>query len=117
MAQKQLLIIFQQPPIGTIYYAEGLRLAMGVATMSKEEHTVEIVYNGDGAYFALQSVDRIGAAPFISALLRAGCVLKVDEESLASRHISHDSVATDIEIINHSKVKELIKHADFGLNF
>ena len=117
MAQKQLLVLFQHPPIGTIYYAEGLRLAMGVATMSKEEHTVEVVYRGDGAYFALQSVDRISAAPFISALLRAGCVLKVEEESLASRHISHDSVATDIEIINPRKVKELIKQSDFVLDF
>lgn len=117
MAQKQLLILFQHPPIGTIYYAEGLRLAMGVATMGKEEHTVEIVYRDDGAYFALQAVDRIGAAPFISALLRAGCVLKVENESLASRNISHDSVATDIEIINHQKVKDLVKQADFILSF
>ena len=117
MAQKQLLVLFQHPPIGTIHYAEGLRLAMGVATMGKEEHTVEIVYRGDGAYFALQSVDRIGAAPFISALLRAGCVLKVENESLSSRHISHDSVATDIEIINHQKVKELINQSDFVLDF
>lgn len=117
MAQKQLLILFQHPPIGTIHYAEGLRLAMGVATMGKEEHNVDIVYRGDGAYFALQPVDRIGAAPFISALLRAGCVLRVEEESLTSRHISHDSVATDIEIINHQRVRELIKQADFILSF
>lgn len=117
MAQKQLLILFQHPPIGTIYYAEGLRLAMGVATMGKEEHSVDVVYRGDGAYFALQSVDRIGAAPFISALLRAGCVLKVEEESLSSRHISHDQVATDMEIINHQKVTELIKQSDFVLDF
>ncbi len=112
-----MMILFQHPPIGTIYYAEGLRLAMGVATMSKEEHSVEIVYRGEGAYFALQSVDRISAAPFISALLRAGCVLKVEEESLARHHISHDSVATDIEIINHQKVKELINQSDFVLDF
>ena len=90
---------------------------MGVATMSKEEHTVEVVYRGDGAYFALQSVDRISAASFISALLRAGCVLKVEEESLASRHIGHDLVASDIEIINHRKVMELIKQSDFVLDF
>lgn len=117
MAQKQVLIFFHSPPFGTTHYAEGLRLAMGVATMGKEEHLVEVVYQGDGVYFALQGVDRGVATPFLSTLLRSGCVPKVEEESLVSRTINRDEVATDMEIISHRQVIELINQADFILDF
>lgn len=117
MARKQVLMLFSHYPLGTIHYAEGLRLAMGVSTMGKEEHVVEIVYTGDGVNFALQGVDRAGAAPFLSTLLRAGCVPSVEQESLTSRDIRSDAVATDMEIVGRQQVRELIQQSDFILDF
>lgn len=117
MAKKQVLMLFSHYPIGTIHYAEGLRLAMGVSTMGKEEHVVEIVYTGDGVNFALQGVDRAGAAPFLSTLLRAGCVPRVEQESLSSRNIRRDEVATDMEIVGRQQVKALMNQSDFVLDF
>lgn len=110
-------MLFQRPPFGTIHYAEGLRLAMGLATLGKEEHGVEIVYRGDGVYFALQGVDRAVAAPFLSTLLRGGCVPKVEEESLLSRGIGRAEVATDMEVISQRQVTELLQQSHFILSF
>ena len=117
MAKKQVLMLFSHNPIGTIHYAEGLRLAMGVSTMAKDEHVVEIAYIGDGVNFALQGVDRAGAIPFLSTLLRVGCVPKVEAESLASRNIRRDEVATDMEIVNRRQVREIMQQSDFILDF
>ncbi|MBI4288516.1 MAG: hypothetical protein HY671_08830, partial [Chloroflexi bacterium] len=64
-----------------------------------------------------QGVDRAGAAPFLSTLLRTGCVPKVEAESLAARGIKRDEVATDMEIVGREQVKELVRHSDFVVDF
>ncbi len=116
MGQKHVLITFNHAPYGTIYYTEGLRAAVGV-TSGIDEHTVDVVYLGDGVYFALKGVDRKDTAKYLGTLAAAGYKLRAVEESLTARGISKADLADDIEVIPRSRLLELIGKADATMDF
>ena len=57
MAQRHIVFTINRPPVGSVYFAEGLRATVG-ATAGTDEHTVDVLYLGDGVYFTLKGVDR-----------------------------------------------------------
>lgn len=116
MAQKHVVVFFNRAPYGSIFYTEGLRAAVGVIA-GLDEHTIVMVYLGDGAYFALKGVDRSDTAKYIGTLTAFGYRLKVERESLEARGISEDEVASDIEIIPRSEVLALVNKADVTIGF
>jgi tRNA 2-thiouridine synthesizing protein C len=116
MAQKHVLFTLNHAPYGSIWYTEGLRAVVGV-TSGIDEHTVDVLYLGDGAYFALKGVDRADSAKYLGTLAKQDYHLKVERESLAKRGISDGDVAEDVEIIPRSRVLELILLADATIDF
>src|ERR1035437_1779181 len=116
MAQKHVLFTFNHAPYGTIWYNEGLRAVVGV-TSGIDEHTVDIVYLGDGVYFTLKGVDRADSAKYLNTLVKLDYPLRVERESLAERGIGEAEVAEDIQIIPRSKVLELVQQADLTIDF
>lgn len=116
MAQKHVLFTLNHAPYGSIWYTEGLRAVVGV-TSGFEEHTVDVVYLGDGAYFALKNVERTDSARYLGTLAKLDYRLKVERESLAARGIAEQEVAEDIEIVPRTAVLELVKKADVTVDF
>lgn len=116
MAQKHVLFTLNHAPYGSIWYTEGLRAVVGV-TSGFDEHTVDVVYLGDGAYFALKGVERTDSAKYLGTIAKLGYRLRVEQESLAARGISEAEVAEDIEIIPRSQVAELVQKADVTIDF
>lgn len=116
MAQKHVLFTLNHAPYGSIWYTEGLRAVVGV-TSGLDEHTVDVVYLGDGAYFALKGVERTDSAKYLGTLAKLGYRLKVERESLAARGIREEEVAEDVEIIPRSQVLELVQRADVTIDF
>lgn len=116
MAQRHIVFTINRPPVGSVHFAEGLRATVG-ATAGTDEHTVDVLYLGDGVYFALKGVDRIDTAKYIETLTAAGRKLKVEQESLDERGISRDSLAADVEVIGRAAALKLIAGADFTAAF
>jgi tRNA 2-thiouridine synthesizing protein C len=116
MAQRHVLFTFNHAPYGSIYYTEGLRAAVGV-TSGIDEHTVDLLYLGDGAYFTLKDVDRTDSAKYLATLTGQGVKLKVERESIEARGISPDELAGDVEVVDRRQVLELIRAADLTLDF
>jgi tRNA 2-thiouridine synthesizing protein C len=116
MAERKVLISFNRPPYGSIYYTEGLRAAVGT-TAGIDEHRVDMIFLGDGIYFCLKNVDRTDTVKYITTLSQAGSKLYVEEESLNARNISKDKLADDVEVIPRKRVLELYKEADFNIDF
>ncbi len=116
MAEKRVLFTFNHAPHGSIYYNEGLRAVVGV-TSGIDEHTVDVVYLGDGVYFTLRDVDRADSARYIGTLAKNGYRLKVEKESLEARDIGAAELAGDVEVISRAEVLELIKKADLTMDF
>jgi sulfur relay (sulfurtransferase) DsrF/TusC family protein len=116
MAQKKVVITFNQAPFGTIHYVEGLRASVGV-TSGLDEHKIDVIYLGDGARYALKGVDRSDANKYLSTLSKLGYKLKVERESLAENGISESEVADDFQVIPRGEVVRLIADADVTIDF
>jgi sulfur relay (sulfurtransferase) DsrF/TusC family protein len=116
MAQRRIVFTINRPPVGSVHFAEGLRATVG-ATAGTDEHEVDVLYLGDGVYFALKNVDRTDTAKYIETLSQGGRKLKVEQESLDERGISRDALAGDMEVISRAAALKLIAGADFTAAF
>lgn len=116
MAQKHVLFTINHAPHGSIWYNEGLRAVVGVLS-GIDEHTVDVVYLGDGAYFALKGVDRTDSAKYLGTLAKLDYRLKVERESLEARGIGEDEVAEDVAIVPRSEMLALVQKADATIDF
>lgn len=116
MAEKKIIISFNRPPRGTVFYSEGLRAAAGL-TAGIDEHKVDIVFLGDGVLCALKGVDRSDSARFLAALAQRGSKLYCEEESLKARMLSRDDLAEDVTLIPRSEVLQLYREADLSIDF
>lgn len=116
MAQRHILFTVNHAPFGSIFYTEGLRAVLG-ATSGTDEHTVDVVYLGEGVYFGLKKVNRADTAKYIHTLVQSGCRLKVEHESLTAHGITPEELADDIEVISRDTVRELLTQADFTVGF
>jgi len=116
MGQRHVLVTFNHAPYGSIYYTEGLRAAVGV-TSGVDEHTVDVLYLGEGVRFALRDVDRRDSARYLATLASFGAKLKVEREALAERDIEEADLAEDAEVIDRRQALELVRRADLTIDF
>lgn len=116
MATKKLLYHFNRAPYGTVFYTEGWRAAVG-ATAGIDEHKVTLLFQGDGVYYCLKGADRAENLGYENTLQKAGVKYYVVQEDLASRHISQEEVAKDMEIIPRADTWRLYAEADFNLDW
>ena len=116
MGQGHVLVTFNHAPYGSIYYTEGLRAAVGV-TSGVDEHTVDVLYLGDGVRFALKDVDRRDSARYLATLASFGAKLRVERDALVERGIEEDDLAEDVEVIDRRQALELVRRADLNIDF
>ncbi len=116
MAQKHVLFTFSHDPYGSIWYTEGLRAVVGV-TSGIDEHSVDVVYLGDGVNFLRKGVDRTDSTRYLGTLAKLGTRLKAEKESLEARGLSAADLSDDVEIILRSQVLGLIQKADLTIDF
>ena len=116
MGQRHVLVIFNHAPYGSIYYSEGLRAAVGV-TSGVDEHSVDVLYLGEGVRFALKGVDRRDSTRYLITLASFGAKLKVEREALAERGIEEDDLAEDVEVVDRREALELVRRADLTIDF
>lgn len=116
MGQRHVLVTFNHAPFGSIYYTEGLRAVVGV-TSGVDEHTVDVLYLGEGVRFALKDVDRRDSAKYLATLSALGANLKAEREALAERGIKEADLAEDVEVIDRRQALELVRRADLTIDF
>lgn len=116
MTQRHVLFTFNHLPYGSIYYTEGLRAAVGV-TSGIDEHTVDLLYLGDGVHFALKDVERTDSLRYLATLAKQGVKLRAEREALQARGISESDLADDVEVIGRSEALGLIRAADLTIDF
>jgi sulfur relay (sulfurtransferase) DsrF/TusC family protein len=116
MATKHVLFTFNHDPYGSIWYTEGLRAAVGV-TSGIDEHTVDVVYLGDGVNFLRKGVDRTDSKKYIDTLSKLGYKLKAEKESLEAQGIGQGDLAAEVEVIPRSQVLSLLEKADVTIDF
>ena len=116
MAQRHVLLTFNHLPYGSIFYTEGLRAAVGV-TSGIDEHTVDLLYLGDGVEFTRAGVDRADSNLYLTTLAGQDVRLKAEKESLDERGLSAADLAPDVDIVTRAEALELIRRADLTIDF
>jgi sulfur relay (sulfurtransferase) DsrF/TusC family protein len=115
---KRVFISILSPPVGSSYYIEGLRLALGILG-GDEEHSITIAHIGRGVTCALKGVDRSYAQDFMELLPRdgAGHLFYVERESMEEEGISESELDEGFVTASRDELREKMLQADATFSF
>jgi sulfur relay (sulfurtransferase) DsrF/TusC family protein len=115
---KKVFISILRPPVGTSYYIEGLRLALGILG-GDEDHEITIAHIGKGVDCALKGVDRSYAKDFMELLPKdsSGHLFYAERESLEEEGISEPELDEGFGIASRDDLREKMMQADFVFSF
>lgn len=110
--EKELLIIIKSAPFTNLNYYEGLRTAAGLW-----DHTVKILWTGKGVFGALEKADKSISKKFLTDFPDLDIELYVCQNSLFINGFLETDLVDNIELVDESKILELIMEAEASLVF
>lgn len=115
---KKVFISIIRPPVGSSYYIEGLRLALGVLG-GADDHEVTIAHIGKGIYSALKGVDRSYANELIGMFQKdsSGNLFYVERESLEAAGMSEADLAEGVGVASRDDLRRRMLEADATFSF
>ena len=116
MAEKKVLINICRAPVGTVFYTEGLRAAVGVSA-GIDENIPTVLFQADGVFYCLKDADRTDALAYFESYKGMGTKLFTVKEDLDDRGISEGELASDISVISRAQAFELFQENDVNLDF
>jgi sulfur relay (sulfurtransferase) DsrF/TusC family protein len=118
MAKKKVLVSFLRSPVGSTYYLEGVRIALGIMS-GEEEHEVTVAYLGSGVRCALKGVDRSYSKSLVD-LLKKSVVngrFYVEKESLDLEGITEKELDDGFAVASREELRKMMSGADLTLSF
>jgi len=109
---KNIVIILKKPPHGSLYPAEGLRVA--VAVSASETKVVSI---SDSVYAFLKETDMTLYKHHLNFLKETEIPVLVDKDSLDERGLTEGDLVDAITVREHSEILNVIAEADATLTF
>lgn len=110
--EKEMLLVIKSAPFTNLNYYEGLRTAAGLW-----DHTVKILWTGQGIYGALSNVDQTLTKKFLADLPDLDIELYVDQSALESNGFGEEDLVDEVELADSEKIKELIEETEASLVF
>ncbi len=101
--EMNLVILLRQPPHGTLYPVEGLRMA--VAT---EDFDPLVIAIKDGVYTFLKETDKTVYQMHIDFLKEIELDIWVDRKALEERGLTQEDLIDAVEVKDHKEVLENI---------
>jgi len=105
--EMNLVILLRQPPHGTLYPVEGLRMA--VAT---EDFDPLVIAIKDGVYTFLKETEKTVYQMHIDFLKEIELEIWVDKKALEERGLTQDDLIEAVNVKNHEEVLENIIKAN-----
>lgn len=115
---KKVFISFISSPVGSTFYLEGLRLALGILSGS-EDHEVTVAYLGKGARCALRGIDLSYAAGMIDLFKKnsSGKRFYVERESLVEEAILDSELDQNFEVATRDALRKKLLEAEVTFSF
>lgn len=115
---KRVFISFLRPPVGSSYYTEGIRLALGVLG-GTEDHVVTLAHMGRGVMCARKGVSRSYAQDLLELFPkdRAGNTFYVEKESLEEQGMAESELEAGFAVASRSELREKMFQADITFSF
>ena len=112
MAEKNVIIIVKSSPYTTLNSYEALRVAIGLW-----EHTVKVLWTGDGIYNLLKNADHTRTSQFHADFPELDIETYADSITLGKRGIDSTDLIEGVQIANEKMVTELLLDAEATLVF
>lgn len=116
--RKRVFISFLRPPVGTSYYTEGIRLALGVLG-GTEDHAVTLAHIGKGVACARRGVSRSYAQGLLELFPKdaAGNIFYVEKESLEEEGMAESELDEGFTVASRIELREKMLQADVTFSF
>lgn len=111
--EKNVVILLRQPPHGTLYPVEGLRMSVAV---SADFDPITIAIN-DGIYTFLKNVDKTMYSMHIDFLKNIDLDIFVDEKSLIERGLTKNDLIEQVEVKEHAEILKMIENSTVTIPF
>jgi len=112
MAEKKTLVVIKSRPITNLNYYEALRTAAGLW-----EHSVSVLWMGDGVYAALKDADKSITGKFIEDLPDLDVELYVDGAALRENGFTEENLIDGVQLADREAVRRLFESAEASLVF
>lgn len=109
---KQIVVILRKPPHGSLFPAEGLRVAVAVSASETKVVSIE-----DSTYAFLKEGDMTLYKHHLDFLSEAEIPVLIDKKSLVERGLDEGDLVNGVTIKEHSEILDVIAKADATLTF
>lgn len=115
---KKVFISFLRSPVGSTYYLEGTRIALGILS-GDDEQEVTIACLGNGVRCALRGVDRSYASNLLDSFGQndAGKRFYVEKESLDEEKILESELDERFAVASREELRKKMLEADLTFSF
>jgi sulfur relay (sulfurtransferase) DsrF/TusC family protein len=109
---KKIVILLRKPPHGSLFPAEGLRVAVAVSASEAKVVAIE-----DSIYAFVKEADMTLYKHHLDFLKEAEIPVLIDNDSLEARGLAKKDLVETVVIEEHSKILDTIAEADATLTF
>jgi sulfur relay (sulfurtransferase) DsrF/TusC family protein len=115
---KTVFISYLHSPVGSTYYLEGMRAALGILSGS-DPHRVTMAYIGKGVRSAIKGVDRSYASGMVDLFEKSaeGKRFYVEKESLEKEGIAEKDLDENFTVASRYELGKKMLESDFVLSF
>ena len=112
MTEKKTLVVIKSRPFTDLNYYEALRTAAGLW-----EHSVSVLWMGDGVYATLKDADMSITGKFIEDLPDLDVELYVHVEALNENGFTEENLIDGVQLADMKAIRELYESAEASLVF
>ena len=113
MVEKSVAIVLRQPPHGTLYPVEGLRMSVA---LSGDMDPITVVL-ADGVYAFLKSANKDMYQMHYDFIKGIDLEVYVDKRALDERGLTKDDILDNLEIKEHSEIMKILTNVDTVIPF
>ena len=111
--EKSVVILLRQPPHGSLYPVEGLRMTVAI---SADFDPITIAIN-DGVYTFIKDVDKTMYDMHIEFIKNNDLDIFVDKKSLDERDLTEDDLIEQVEVKEHGEILKMIADSTLTIPF
>ena len=109
---KGIVVILRKPPHGSLFPAEGLRVAVAVSASEAKVVSIE-----DSVYAFLKDADTTLYKRHLDFLKETEVPVLIDKDSLEERGLTEGDPMDGVTVKEHSEILDVITEADVTLTF
>ncbi len=111
--EKNVVILLRQPPHGTLYPVEGLRMTVAV---SADFDPITVVIK-EAVYAFIKDVDKTMYSMHIDFIKNIGLDIFVDKKSLDELGLTKDDLIDKVEVKEHHEILKMIADSTVTIPF